>query len=647
MKRNASQRLSSADRLECPLLRCRKRFSNHELMLRHLYSCKELESGEYWCYECGKVEIFTDAKCKKCLGHPTKRRKMLSMAKTFFTSIGHKAKKDVMHNPLPDDDLVPPPSYDSLAIELCTTSQIHEIDSVEIPSVEPPRRAQPSRVRTDLQSPKPPLQPEPSPFFDTALPESVPSCVIPAELDNSLMNPACHDSTVMTWINDPAAYIPFEFPAGDRRSIISIGSHMGDDRRAKTRSKTLAPSSSLRSNASSSSTNSTNSTSSTSTTDSVDTVNTEVSISPSEWNDIWPIASGMEVDLDSPMSNLLCQPAYEVDSLHSTPPFGTPLDGDLILPDVISELPADTPPFSSIPNVSDDLLESAALFALETCDDEPALCHTLADFSKPLAPEVNVLPYSTGGPSSLVTHQLSRTDPSSLITAAWETLLAHISSSKTKLQHLHTNPLALLFLSTEPQDIAASGHAALARILDGKAPSSPFELLCFVHVAYSYFLVLHEDDAPAFSHDLFTQAASYTRCFTVASPKEYIEVTRAIWQPDDFESYASTSLGLFCPSSLANNCQPGEPELRNGKGPMRGTDNDTYPPDLLVGVVQRLLDGEFLPFLPREPSPCALMIIILYSRTRTFASVEGGVRNPARPGLRALDYTSQGSKSAF
>ncbi|CAI4211349.1 unnamed protein product [Parascedosporium putredinis] len=371
----------------------------------------------------------------------------------LFTSIGHKAKKDVMHNPLPDDDLVPPPSYDSLAIELCTTSQIHEIDSVEIPSVEPPRRAQPSRVRTYLQSPKPTLQPEPSPFFDTALPESVPSCVIPAELDNSLMNPACHDSTVMTWINDPAAYIPFEFPAGDRRSIISIGSHMGDDRRAKTRSKTLAPSSSLRSNAS--------------------------------------------MDLDSPMSNLLCQPAYEIDSLHPTPPFGTPLDGDLILPDVISELPADTP-FSSIPNVPDDLLESAALFTLETCDDEPALCHTLADLSKPLAPEVNVLPYSTGAASSLAAHEPSRTDPSSLITAAWETLLAHISSSKTKLQHLRTNPLALLFLSTEPQDIAASGHAALARILDGNAPSSPFELLCFVHVAYSYFLVLHEDDAPLF-----------------------------------------------------------------------------------------------------------------------------------------------------
>ncbi len=54
-------------------------------MLRHLAGCECLPSGEYWCYDHMRVERFDDLKCKRCLGHPSKRRKMLSMAKNFFT----------------------------------------------------------------------------------------------------------------------------------------------------------------------------------------------------------------------------------------------------------------------------------------------------------------------------------------------------------------------------------------------------------------------------------------------------------------------------------------------------------------------------------------------------------------------------------
>ncbi|TDZ38900.1 hypothetical protein C8035_v006913 [Colletotrichum spinosum] len=70
--------MAPAKRLEYPILRSRKRFSNHEAMSGHLYTCAELCSGEYWCYDCGKTEKFTDAKCKSHLG---KRQRIMAVAK--------------------------------------------------------------------------------------------------------------------------------------------------------------------------------------------------------------------------------------------------------------------------------------------------------------------------------------------------------------------------------------------------------------------------------------------------------------------------------------------------------------------------------------------------------------------------------------
>ncbi|CAK7267235.1 hypothetical protein SEPCBS119000_002443 [Sporothrix epigloea] len=95
VRRNACSRMTEAERLECPLLRCTRRFQDHESMLRHLLTCDYLESCEYWCYEHMRIERFDDSRCKKCLGHPSKRRKMLSMAKSFFTSLGHNKGKAV------------------------------------------------------------------------------------------------------------------------------------------------------------------------------------------------------------------------------------------------------------------------------------------------------------------------------------------------------------------------------------------------------------------------------------------------------------------------------------------------------------------------------------------------------------------------
>ncbi|CAK7266934.1 hypothetical protein SEPCBS57363_002341 [Sporothrix epigloea] len=95
VRRNACSRMTEGERLECPLLRCTRRFQDHESMLRHLITCDRLEYCEYWCYEHMRIERFDDSRCKKCLGHPSKRRIMLSMAKNFFTSLGHNKGKAV------------------------------------------------------------------------------------------------------------------------------------------------------------------------------------------------------------------------------------------------------------------------------------------------------------------------------------------------------------------------------------------------------------------------------------------------------------------------------------------------------------------------------------------------------------------------
>ncbi|CAK7219743.1 hypothetical protein SCUCBS95973_003922 [Sporothrix curviconia] len=96
VRRNACGRMTEGERLECPLLRCTRRFQDHESMLRHLITCDRLEYCEYWCYDHMRIERFDDSRCKKCLGHPSKRRKMLSMAKSFFTSLGHNKGKAVV-----------------------------------------------------------------------------------------------------------------------------------------------------------------------------------------------------------------------------------------------------------------------------------------------------------------------------------------------------------------------------------------------------------------------------------------------------------------------------------------------------------------------------------------------------------------------
>lgn len=555
---------------------------NHEQMLRHLYTCDELDSGEYWCYDCERPERFTDAQCKRCLGHPRKRRKILSMAKNFFTSLGHKSRKEGLLRSLPEDDaLVPPPSYDSLDLhltnELCSAGEIHEIDSTEVP---PMSIAAPAPAPATMHNTRPLSEPEPSLFLSSTIQQPQPPCIFPAELDTRISLATPHESAIETWINDPIAYVPSE-DSGRRNST--------EEQRMKTRSKTLAPSSSLRSNASNSSTNTTNTTNST---DSTNTVST--GISPSIWSEPWTIASGFDTELESPLSNLLCPSKFHGENVNMGS-CDSAFDGDVFMRDFISELPADLPLLTPLPDSSDDLAVPQDIISLGAPtgegDDLAMTTYSNAD----LLPDItNAIPNSSAeaSPSSDPRSPLpSSVEPSALVSAILETLQAHVSSSEAKLRPMRDNGLAAQFLAIDPRTVASYGHATLKAKLQGRPPDSTLHLLCYVHVVYAYFLVLHQEEAGTHSQGLFPQALAYATGLALPSQPEYLEIAHAIWEPGDLGEAVSTKpdtqqLGSRNPFSTTLSA------VRKGKGPCDGV---PVKDDALLTVAQYLLDGMLIP----------------------------------------------------
>ncbi|MBE3042870.1 hypothetical protein IMZ48_09920 [Candidatus Bathyarchaeota archaeon] len=613
VKRNECERMTLSERLECPLLRCRKRFGNHELMLQHLYACDELDSGEYWCYDCGHAERFTDAKCKRCLGHPTKRRKILSMAKNFFTSLGHKSRNDGLLSQLPEDAvLVPPPSYDSLDLELtnelCSAGEIHEIDSTEVPSNPPsaPVLAPPPPMR----NPPPQREPDSALFASSTLQRPPPPCIFPAELDTRITLAGrialagSYENGVDSWINDPTAYNPSE-GSGRRNSM--------EERRLKTRSKTLAPSSSLRSNASNSSTNTTNTSISTNSTDSTNTVSTG-------WSEPWTVTSGMDdSDLESPISNLFCPSKFDGRDANMGL-CDSAFDGDVYMRDFgISELPADLPFFAPLSATSDHLAEHQDLLPRgNPSENGPGLdMAMLGNVDCLLSDFTNITPDIPGEASSSFNSPPpfpSSVEPSSLVTSIWETLEAHVSSSEAKLRPMRNNGLAVQFSALGSRTIASYGHAALKAMLQGRPPESPLSILCYVHVAYAYFLVVHQEEAGIYSKELFAQALAYATEPAVPSQTEYLDIARAIWEPDDVDETTSINAGTLQFESGTNPFAATFSAVGKGKGLSSG---GPAMDDALLSVSRYLLDGKLTPGsigLAFTDSPTRIRVLDYISR---------------------------------
>ncbi|KAG8667223.1 hypothetical protein FPOAC2_12380 [Fusarium poae] len=534
VKRNACDKLTPQEKLECPMLRCRKRFANHELMLQHLYSCSWLSSSEYWCYDCGKSERFNDSKCKRCLGHPSRRRKILSMAKSFFNSLGHKSK----HSTLPDFDLdldlgdpEAPPSYDLAVapneLEL-PSNEIHEIGSSGL--------ALHSIIEDDHENEaEPDLAPMPTPYIsllpiqNRALPNH------PAELES-----------------DAAPGEPFEFmfPPGTVHPVsltdTGCNTNLGRPtlqlhttgleeyrREQKRRSKgQVAPSTSVRSTAS---TNSTSSTNTTDTTFSKESYN----ISPiSTYSDQWASAPvfGSDIRLsengfESP-GGLLRANSFAISRKAPAAKGWESLDkkADSSYDSHPRECPTDFPLMGALPSDNtfrDPLALVQPVFTLNDsslpADFDLASNLALTNDHAVMSPPMNsTLPQPTSS---------SYHNPRSLISTIWSTLKLHVADSMSKLDHITKNPLVTQLKSLSAETIAANGLRILANIIEGRQPTVPIDILCFVHLGYCFSLIAHEQDATNRSAELFCQAMSYSTSFPRDDRRMYIQTVKALWKP--------------------------------------------------------------------------------------------------------------------
>lgn len=563
MKRNSSVRMTPLERLECPLLRCTQRFADHETMLKHLAGCGYLASSEYWCYDHMRVERFDDLKCKRCLAHPSKRRKILYMAKNFFHSLGHKAKKGQGLR-LDEDEpmLPPPPSYDSLDIPdlVCDASELPSTEILEIDSIEVPF-----------------IQPTPVPAPNDAInPQALLMPVVPAlpELDSTTLA----NQTFMQWQPVPGLMSPM-FPTVPQeddvmrdlvvKPTLQLTTYGLQGRRQAprpvarpapvlTRSKGLSPSSSVRSTASTD-------------TNATTTSNGSSLVSPaSNWSGAWSIASGLNTNMTSPVDGIMADELFAdaMESYNACPDY---------LHDFFSELPADLPPSKDTFGLAPDayLGCEAPLPVNMSCAPAIILTEDAAELT-------------ATGECDTDEASVCCSETKSLVSAAWDALQEHIVSSMVKIQDHQENHLAKQLGALPVRTVATTGLRALRALINGHQPSSASDALCLIHLAYAFSLVLHGQESSHRSGSLFLQSLTYANGLPSNDRNPYRHLVTSIWQPPGLtQADVRNHFAAVSRSSASN------PD-RNGKSPeVVGVGLGQHNTDPLLAAARDFLDGMF------------------------------------------------------
>lgn len=580
VKRNACPKMTSEERRECPLLRCRKRFPNHELMLQHLYSCDHLAGGEYWCYDCEKPEQLSDVKCRRCLGHPSKRRKIMTMAKSFFSSLGHKPKSHSLalvassmgmgglgvgvgdggsgagggEDEPPSYDYVlfsppPPPPQAELS-----SNEIHEIGSSEV--------LLPTIPECETET-----EPIPAPGMIPCLPPSTFPISPPGSHPGAVPLPSTMEADFINWRPSPPSpqtVAPQSLMKSSTsrlvdRPTLQVNTHLDQYRgQGRRRSKVLAPSSSVRSTSSTDSTDSTDSTAS-------------YNISPmSGWSNGWTKTSGFESALTSPDDLISPQSLLPVGPFSTTTttattntadgtttstrpiPFSNMEFENMVANSCPSELPADIPMFD-LPSNMDPQKTQAPM----SLDQAAFSFNTDIPFQLPLEPQLpstDSVDYGLAPPPppppSQQQQTTSNTEPSlmqntnssslttttrnttqSLARSVHDTLREHVADSISKLDVINENPIFMQLNQMSLSSIAAVGLEIMTEILEGRQASSPLNLICFVHVVFSLSLVIHEQDVAKHSAAMFKQALLYSDWFSDDDKISFIEVVYTLWKP--------------------------------------------------------------------------------------------------------------------
>lgn len=345
------------------------------------------------------------------------------------------------------------------------------------------------------------------------------------------------------------------------------------------RSKMLAPSSSVRSTASTNSTNSTASSGS-------------YVISPmtsSSWSDEWARAPGYESTLTTPADEFAPNNPFGP-SHKPAPEFPTsnPFlseDAQLGVNDQLdvnmgqTELPANIPIMMGVIPPTDP---AAALNPFQP----PFPFGTTTTSDLPLDTDLSL----NGNIRNQTQFPRLELEPTgsdhgrahSLVKTAWGALQMHVAESMERLQNIENNHLVVQLLAMSPELVTSAGLKALNNILDRVMVESPIDLLCFIHLVYSFSVVIHEQDAPSRGSMLFSQAISYASWLTKPDRRPYFTIVNALWKPSGMEK--GEVVALMRKTSNAAASRP------KGKQPQHLAPEPSM--DSLAFVAQFFLDGK-------------------------------------------------------
>ncbi|KAK4241958.1 hypothetical protein C8A03DRAFT_11827 [Achaetomium macrosporum] len=615
VKRNSSVRMTPQERLECPLLRCTQRFPDHETMLKHLAGCRYLAFGEYWCYDHMRVERFDDLKCKRCLGHPSKRRKILYMAKNFFHSLGHKSKKAQVGMADDESMLQPPPSYDSLNIpsldgrasELPST-EILEIDSMEVHLIEPTPVPPPSDV-IDPQALLMPVVPAVPELDSTTLSNNgfMQWQPVPTVTQPSFPIMTQEDGSVRAPPAKPALQVTTAGLQGRRQSPRPVARPAP----AVPRSKGLSPSSSVRSTASTDSDASTASKGSS-------------MISPvSNWSGAWSMGSGLNTGMTSPVDGVVADDMF-ADALNSYSSDACPD----FLHDFFSELPADMPMLNNACDMASDALLGfdAPLPANLSYAPDIVLTDTAAESVEIPEPEIEQT-------------NVCCSETKALVSSAWDALQEHMVSSMMKIQDDKDNQLSNQLRSMSVGTVATTGLRTLRALINGNPPSSASDALCLIHLVYAFSLVLQEQGTLDRFTTLFLQSLAYVNGLPLNERDYYRRLVISIWQPPDLDqAQIKNHLGVMSHKRFGLGPDPKgkSPQVIDGR---IGEGNDS-----LLMVARDFLDElEISILMSQDPLPLDVQVSELHithlKDMRPSGSVNGALLVTAR---NVLETLSQG-----
>lgn len=530
---------------------------------------------------------------------------MLSMAKNFFHSLGHKTKKPSELGFVDETLLQPPPSYDSLDIpepdasasELPSSTEILEIDSLEVPLLQHNPALAPMSVQTSTPTPTPapndginpqallvpplPAMPELdsnggfipwppianfTPGFPTVSdyrPNSTPlfapsPMTIPSTLDARLFPPSNELGALRDMAARPALQLttpgltvrrPAARPAPKPVSTSAPRSSMG-----------LSPSSSVRSTAS------------TDTNASTMSYTSSMISSDTNWSGAWSMGSGLDTNLTSPVDGTMGDELF-ADVLNTNPAE--------LCPDSVhtffSELPADLPMLDNACDMGSDALLGF----------EPVAPSGLTYAPEILAADIASQAAEIAGLEVEQTNTCC-SETKSLVGTAWDALQEHILSSMVKIQGHENNHVTGQLRSMSIKTVATTGLRTLRNLLNGEAPSTASDALCLIHLVYSFSLVLHGQEAPSNSTQLFVQALGYSDRLPPHDKTLYNQLVTTIWQPPEVS--LATLNKLISAVSASGFGSASDPK---GKGKSRELPTNMLPhrKDALLVAAQDFLDG--------------------------------------------------------